>query len=134
MGYRILADLAMTAHFLFLVYVVVGGFLAWKWPKSWFAHATVAVYGLVITLYGFTCPLTPLENDFRRRAGEEGLEPTGFIDTYIEGIVYPERYTAAIQSAAAAIVLVSWIGLLVKLRRRRQAAATSSRRAGTSAL
>lgn len=132
MGYRILADVAMTAHFLFLVYLVVGGFVAWRWPKTWFAHAAVAVYGLVITLYGFTCPLTPLEHDFRRRAGEEGLEPTGFIDTYIEGIVYPERYAATAQWAVAAVVVISWAGMLVKLRRRRQAAATSSRRAGTS--
>ncbi|GAB3998242.1 DUF2784 domain-containing protein [Glycomyces albus] len=133
MEYRILADVAMTAHFLFLVYLVVGGFAAWRWPGTWFAHAAVAVYGLVITLYGFTCPLTPLEHDFRRRAGQEGLEPTGFIDTYIEGIVYPERYAAAAQWAAAAVIAISWVGLLVKRHRRRQAAATSSRGAETSA-
>lgn len=132
MGYRILADLAMTVHFLFLAYVVLGGFLAWRWPKTWFAHATVAIYGLVITVFGFVCPLTPVEHEWRQRAGEEGLEPTGFIDTYIEGVVYPEANAAAAQWAAAAVVLASWIGVLVRYRRRRQAAATSSRAAGAS--
>ncbi len=32
MGYRLLADAAMVAHFLFLAYLVMGGFMAWRWP------------------------------------------------------------------------------------------------------
>ncbi|GAB3645293.1 DUF2784 domain-containing protein [Glycomyces tarimensis] len=131
MGYRILADAAMIVHFLFVAYVVLGGFLAWRWPKSWFLHAPVALYGLVITVYGFVCPLTPVEDHFRRQAGQEGLEPTGFIDTYIEGVVYPGEYAAAAQWAAAAVVAISWIGALLLHRRRRQAATSSrSRTAG----
>ena len=130
MGYRILADITMIAHFLFLVYVVLGGFLAWRWPKSWFAHASVAVYGLVITVFGFVCPLTPLEDRWRRKAGQEGLEPTGFIDTYIDGVLYPEQHAATAQWAAAAVILISWIGALV-LHRRRQAATRTRSRSGS---
>ncbi len=136
MLYRILADAVMLAHFLFLVYLVVGGFLAWRWPKAWFPHAAVAAYGLVITAYGFVCPLTPLENDLRGRAGEDGLEPTGFIDTYIEGVVYPEEHTLTARAAAAVVIAVSWIGAYLRHRRRRgrgqAGTGTGSRTAGGS--
>jgi hypothetical protein len=32
MGYRLLGDAVMLVHFAFLVFVVTGGFLAWRWP------------------------------------------------------------------------------------------------------
>lgn len=118
MVYRILADITMTAHLLFLAYIVFGGFLAWRWPWTWFLHAATVGYGVVIELVGFVCPLTPLEDHWRRRAGEAGLEPTGFVDTYIEGVVYPGEHARLVQAGVAVLVVASWIGLAVRLRRR----------------
>jgi hypothetical protein len=77
----------------------------------------------VIVTFGFVCPLTPIEDDLRRRAGQEGLEPTGFIDTYIEGIVYPADQTMLARWLAFSVIAVSWVGLAVKRHRRREAAA-----------
>ncbi|MCH7230703.1 DUF2784 domain-containing protein [Glycomyces sp. L485] len=127
MIFRVLADITMTVHFLFLAYVALGGFLAWRWPRTWFAHAAAAIYGLVIEVFNFVCVLTPLEDHWRRRAGQEGLEPTGFIDTYIEGVVYPEEHTLLIQWLVGVVVVLSWLGLLIRLRRRRAQAARSRR-------
>lgn len=125
MLYQVLADATMVVHFAFLVYVVVGGLLAWRWPRTIVAHALAASWGLLITAFSLTCPLTPVEETFRRKAGEEGL-PGGFIDTYVEGVLYPERYVNHARALLALVVLLSWIGFVVRLRRRRASSARAS--------
>jgi hypothetical protein len=117
MGYRVLAEAAMAAHFAFLAYVVTGGLLAWRWPRAIWPHLAAAGWGLAITVFGLHCPLTYLEDRARRRAGEQGLT-TGFIDHYLTGVVYPARYVGLIQILVGAIVAGSWAGALVVRRRR----------------
>jgi len=115
-GYRVLADATMVVHFGFVVYVVAGGFLAWRWPRTIFVHLTAAGWGLLITVFSLPCPLTWLEDRLRRRAGEQGL-PSGFIDTYIEGVLFPQRFVMEVRAAAAVLVLIAWVGLLIRWRR-----------------
>jgi len=116
--YRILADATMVVHFAFVAFVVVGGFLAWRWPWVIVPHLVAAGWGLLITVFSLACPLTPVEDRFRRLAGERGL-PSGFIDTYIEGVLYPQQYVEEVRAAVAVVIAVSWIGLLVRWRRAR---------------
>ncbi len=130
MGYRLLATLILAAHFGYLGYLVLGGFLAWRWPRTAWLHLLAAGWGATIVVAdlvagGLTCPLTYAEDWARRRAGDSGLA-TGFIDRYLEGVIYPERFAVAAQGLAAAAVLVSWVGLA--LRRRRARAATADAR------
>lgn len=106
----------MVVHFAFVVYVVVGGFLAWRWPRTILLHLVAAGWGLLITVFALACPLTWLEDRLRRRAGEQGL-PGGFIDTYIEGVLYPQRFVMEVRAAAAVLVLIAWVGLLIRWRR-----------------
>jgi hypothetical protein len=70
---------------------------------------------------GYECPLTPLERYFRRLGGEH-VPRAGFIDRYIEGVLYPERYTSLLRALVAVMVVVGWTGALVCLRRTRSAA------------
>ena len=116
MWYRLVADAAMVAHFLFLAYLVVGGFLAWRWPWTIWVHIAAALYGLFNVLIGWPCPLTHVENWGRARAGEATLPGTGFIDHYIEGVVYPRENEALVQVLVAVVVLTSWIGFVVRRR------------------
>ncbi len=123
MGYHVLAEATMVFHFAVLVYIVFGGFLAWRWPKLIWPHLALAAWGFSTITVGTNCPLTWLENWARQRAGEATLG-SGFIDHYIEGVVYPERYTGLIQFAAGTLVVISWIGALVfylRSRARRRA-------------
>ncbi|WP_027499593.1 DUF2784 domain-containing protein [Rhodococcus sp. UNC363MFTsu5.1] len=113
MVFRVLAEATMTVHFAFLVYVVAGGFLAWRWPWAIWPHLVLAGWGFSTIVFGLDCPLTHLENWARHEAGEQGLR-TGFIDTYLTGVVYPERYTTLLQMLAGLVVLVSWAGFLVR--------------------
>jgi hypothetical protein len=117
--YRVLAEATMVVHFGFVVYVVLGGFLAWRWPRTIFLHLVAAGWGLLITVFSLACPLTPLEDALRRRAGQQGLS-TGFIDTYIEGVLYPQQLVEEARAVAAVLVLIAWVGLWVRWRRGRR--------------
>ena len=89
MIYRVLADLTLALHFLFILFVVLGGLLVLRWPRVKWVHLPAAVYGALISVFGWVCPLTPLENRLRRLGG--GTDYGGsFIEHYLLGIVYPE--------------------------------------------
>ncbi len=115
MGYRVLAETTMAAHFAFIAYVVSGGLLAWRWPAAIWPHLAAAGWGLVTIAFHLNCPLTYVEDWARRRAGQHGL-PTGFIDHYLTGVIYPAKYSGLIQLAAAVVVVGSWVGVALRWR------------------
>jgi hypothetical protein len=127
MGYRLLADAVMLVHFTFLAFVVAGGLLAWRWPWVIWPHVILALWGFSTIVFSIRCPLTDVEDWARERGGREPLSGTGFIDHYLENVVYPQRYTRAIQVLAAAVVLFSWVGLAARHRRRAPAVGTGGR-------
>lgn len=92
MFYRSLADAVMVIHFAFILYVVFGGLLLFRWPKTVWTHLPVVAWGALISFFGWTCPLTPLENNLRHAAGQAGFEG-GFVTHYIMPIVYPPGLT-----------------------------------------
>ena len=96
MLYRILADLVLLFHFLFILFVIFGGFLLfWKRRLIWI-HLPSAVWGALIEFQGWICPLTPLENMFRHTGGQAGYEG-GFIENYLVPVIYPSGLTREIQ-------------------------------------
>ncbi len=50
------------------------------------------------------CPLTPLENALRRRAGEAGY-PGGFVEHYVLPLLYPAGLTPGVQAWLGAFVV-----------------------------
>lgn len=123
MMYRLIGEAAMVAHFLFLAFMVVGGFLAWHWPRLIWAHLAVAAWGIVSVVTGVECPLTVVQNWARHNAGEPGLVPSGFVDHYIEGVIYPDEYANLVRLGVVLLVLASWLGYL---RRRGKADSPSA--------
>lgn len=105
MAYRTLADIVMVTHLAFVLFVVFGGLLVLRWRRWVWLHFPAFVWGVVIELTGWICPLTPFENYLRRRGGEEGYE-TGFIDHYITPVLYPEGMTRSDQIILGALVLL----------------------------
>src|SRR5918993_1474007 len=92
MGYRALAEVTMVVHFAYLAFVVGGGLLAWRWPRAFWLHLVATLWGFATVTIGLICPLTTVEHWARQRAGQPGLPPSGFIDHYLAGVVYPQRY------------------------------------------
>lgn len=100
----LLANVLVLLHLAFILFVVGGGLLvAWKKPFVWL-HLPAAVWGALIEFMGWICPLTPLENHFRRLSGESGYEG-GFIEHYLLPLIYPETLTTATQYVLGGLVL-----------------------------
>ena len=116
--YEVLASTVLVVHFGYLAYVVLGGFLAWRWTWALWPHLAAAAWGLAVVGIPLTCPLTLIEHWARRKAGETGVG-RGFIDQYIEGVLYPERYTHLLQVLAGVVVAVSYAGIYLRRRKRR---------------
>lgn len=112
---RGVAALAWTLHVAFIVFLVLGGFLAWRWPLLLVVHVGVAAWGLWIVRSRRPCPLTALENDGRRRAGLPALPPEGFIPHYLEGRLYPRPWARRVEAAVGVVVVLSWVGAGVLL-------------------
>ena len=104
MLFRLLADLVVLVHLTFIVFVVVGGFLAWRWPRVIWAHIPAAVWGATLEFAGWVCPLTPLESRFRGLAGGAGYEG-GFIEHYLIPMIYPRDWTVELRLLLGSIVI-----------------------------
>ena len=117
MLYRILADGVTLVHAAFVGFVMVGGFLAWRWRQLVWAHVPCAVWGTLIEYEGWICPLTPLENELRRRAGIDGYGG-GFVEHYVIPILYPAGLTRPTQAVlGTAVLAVNVVAYGVLLRR-----------------
>jgi hypothetical protein len=92
------ADIVVLIHFLFILFIVLGGALVLKWRWIAWIHIPCAIWGAAIEFFGWICPLTPLENRLRIEAVNSGYNG-GFIDHYIMPIVYPQGLTRGIQLA-----------------------------------
>jgi Protein of Unknown function (DUF2784) len=99
------ADLVVVLHFAFVLFVVLGGLLVLRWPRVMYLHVPAAIWGAVIELTGWICPLTPLENALRASAGQAGYQG-GFIEHYILPALYPTALTRNIQLLLGALVLL----------------------------
>ena len=117
---KFLADVIVLVHLAFILFVAAGGLLVFRWPKLAWVHVPAVVWGGLIELAGWICPLTPLENRLRGAAGEAAFSD-GFIDRYIMPIVYPAGLTRGMQlTLGMAVIAVNLVvyGSLV-LRRKR---------------
>ena len=117
-----LADGVVIVHLAFVLFVVFGGLLVLRWPRLAWAHIPAAAWGVAIEFFGWICPLTPLENELRLRAGRASYEGD-FIGRYVLPLIYPEGLTRETQLAlgAGALLLNAGIYWLVLTKRGRRA-------------
>lgn len=130
MGYRLVADAVVVVHLAFIVFVGAGALLAWRWPRLVWLHVPAVVYAVAIVTVGFDCPLTPIEKHFRGLAGEGGYEG-GFVDRYVEGVIYPESATTLLRAVAAVAVVAGYAGLVARRRARADRRVDTPAGAGT---
>ena len=104
MNYLLLADALVVVHFAFIVFVALGAFTSYRWPKMAWAHIPCALWGAWIELTGGTCPLTPIEVRFRRIGGTEGYTG-GFIEHYLVPAIYPSGLTRTHQLLLGGLIV-----------------------------
>lgn len=121
MLHRLLADLVLVVHLLFIAFVVAGGFAAVRWPRLAWAHVPCFLWGALIEFADWICPLTPLEVRLRIASGQAGYSG-GFIERYLLPIIYPGALNREIQIwlglSVLALNAVAYAWLLRRLRRR----------------
>ncbi len=117
MLYRVLADLVVATHFMFIIFVVAGGLLVVKRRSvAWF-HVPAVIWGSMAVLARWICPLTPLENALREKAGEAGYQ-TGFIEHYLLPVIYPGGSTRTVLIALGALLVALNLAIYVWVIRR----------------
>ena len=105
MTHRLLADATVAFHFAFIAFVVLGGLVVIRVPRVAWLHVPAVAWVVWLELTGAICPLTPLENALRQRAGQAGYEG-GFIDHYLIPVIYPAGLTPQVQTMLGIAVLV----------------------------
>ncbi|MDQ3570839.1 MAG: DUF2784 domain-containing protein [Actinomycetota bacterium] len=110
MLYRILADSVVVLHFAFILFVGAGALLAWRWPRLAWAHLPSLLWGVGSLTIGLPCPLTTLEQTMLRWGGAMEYEG-GFVDRYVEDVIYPQQYSSALHALAVVMIVAGYVGL-----------------------
>jgi len=87
--YSALATVVLLVHALFILWVVFGAFFTRSRPVLRGLHIASLIWGMLIELFLWPCPLTLLEQWFERNAGIEPYQG-GFLLHYLDKLVYPD--------------------------------------------
>jgi len=90
MSYKILADLVVILHFLWILFLVFGALWGTRWMTVMILHILGLVFALIIQAFDWYCPLTHIEVWLRSMHDPTLVYSGSFIIWYIERIVYVE--------------------------------------------
>mgnify|MGYP001029467227 CR=1 FL=1 len=82
------ADTILVVHALFALLAVLGGFLILLDVRFALLHLPIVVWSAAVNLAAWTCPLTPLEQRLRLKAGQSSFEG-GWLYHYIDPLLRP---------------------------------------------
>jgi len=118
MLYKVLADIVVFVHFLWILFIILGVFWGMRNQKVKVIHIFALAFAIIIQAFNWYCPLTHLEAWLRAKH-DPTLSYTGsFIPHYVEKIVYIELPPSLIFVLSIFLVgISSWIYLKRKKRR-----------------
>ena len=87
--YGALAGAVLAAHLMWILWVILGALLTRQRPILGGFHIVSLVYGIVIEVSPWPCPLTLLEQWLQGRAGVTPYTES-FLVHYLESLVYPD--------------------------------------------
>ena len=119
MIYQWLADAIVVFHFFFILFALFGALLVLRHKWVMWLHLPAAAWAMMVEFNNWICPLTPLENYFRRLSGKAGFSGS-FIEHYLMPIIYPAGLTPHIQIILGVIVLLVNAGVYAVVFRQRQ--------------
>ena len=110
MFYRLAADAVVLVHLGFVLFVVAGALLAFRWRWMVFLHLPAVVWAVLLEFRGWLCPLTPLEQSLRAAGGQAGYSG-GFVEQYILPVLYSAELDSRMQIALGSFVIVINVAL-----------------------
>jgi hypothetical protein len=108
MALHLAVGAVVLLHLLFIAVVVLGALLLWWWPRLVWVQLPVFLWGALVNLEGWPCPLTTLENALRARGR---LSP--YSGSFVSHYLLPHR--AALWGGLHAEVTVGIFVLLVNV-------------------
>ena len=105
MLFRLLSDVVVLLHLVFILFAVLGGIFVIWWRRILWLHLPAVAWAAWIEFSGGICPLTYLENWLLVKSGLGGYHGD-FITHYIMPVVYPPNLTRQIQITMAAGVII----------------------------
>jgi hypothetical protein len=88
MFYKILADITVLIHFLWIVFLFFGAFWGRRSRIVKIFHLSGLAFALIIQIFNWYCPLTHLEAWLRAKHNPDLTYTGSFIIYYVERIVY----------------------------------------------
>ncbi len=104
MFYTLTADAIVLLHLAFVIFVVAGGLLVFRWRRVALLHLPAVVWAVLLEFRGWLCPLTPLELKLRASGGQAGYSG-GFIEHYILPVLYPAELDKVMQIEIGSLVI-----------------------------
>lgn len=115
--FRMLAAATLVLHLAWLVWVLGGWVVTRGRPVLRWLHIASLAYGALISVFGWTCPLTYAEIYFQQRAGIASYAE-GFIEHYLEAVIYPD-VPQTLLAWSGAVVCAGILGVYVARFRQR---------------
>ena len=110
--YAVGAGLVVLTHLFFVLFVAAGALLSLKWPRVTWVHLPAVAWAAYIEFSGDFCPLTPLENALRARAGLDYYSGD-FVARYLFPVLYPGGLTREAQMVIGLVVLLVNVALYI---------------------
>jgi len=102
--YSALAVSVLGLHLLFILWVIFGALVARSRPLLRWLHIACLIWGILVQVLPWPCPLTLLENWLEAQAGVEPYHG-GFLLHYLDALVYPN--ISPVMLMAAGVVICS---------------------------
>lgn len=85
--YGFLYQITVLIHFLWILFLISGSLFGIKYRYIKYIHISGLVFAIFLQTFSLDCPLTFLENYFRRKANIYTYKE-GFIAYYLEKLIY----------------------------------------------
>lgn len=96
------AILTLLIHLAWIVFVILGAFWTRGRPLCSAIHIPALVWGIVVEISPWPCPLTLAETYFEMKAGTAPYQG-GFLLHYLDAIVYPNLPDSVLTVAGVAV-------------------------------
>lgn len=98
----LLAVLILSVHFAWLVLVIFGALWTRRRPAWSALHILALLWGIVVEVSPWPCPLTVAEEYFESRVGRPSYQGS-FVLHYLDAIVYPNLPAWVVTSAGVVV-------------------------------
>ena len=107
--YRAMAASVLSIHAAYIAWFIFGAFFTRGRPRLAALHVATLVYGVIVEIFDFWCPLTALENWLEVR-GEVSTYRGPFLLHYLDVVVYPNIPPDLLVAGAVAVCSLNlWI-------------------------